>query len=121
MGQMSEGAHNRELLINFVGVNVAEANRLAEDLGNAIAESHKEVTVARRRGDDSAQDFGSTLTVLLAAPAAVAVAKGIQYWLMKHHSVRLTIVTKEKTTLVENLTSKDAVKFMEVLKGYVEE
>ncbi len=102
-------------LITFDGVSVADANRYAEELSNALLDATPDITVQRRGDDPRAQDFGATLVLLLGTPAVVTVAKTIGDWLKLRTSASLTIETPEKRIVVQRITSKNAAQLAERL------
>jgi hypothetical protein len=108
--------NQRSFIIRFEDMTVAEANIMTESLRDAILDSHRDVSIERLRDDPSAQDFGATLVLLLAAPAAVEVAKGIARWLERYQSAKLRIESPDGTLLVENLTGKQAIELTKLLQ-----
>lgn len=110
----------RQFIIKFQDLSLAEANILAESLRDTILDSHPGVSVERRRDDQSSQDFGATLVLLLGAPAVIAVAKGIEQWLKRHQSARLRFELPNGTILAENLTGNQVIELVKLLqKDYV--
>ncbi|GAB1724162.1 MAG: hypothetical protein NTNFB01_30580 [Nitrospira sp.] len=69
--------------IRFEDVTVAEGGQRAEELRNELldigAVSNNDVEIAK--DDPRTQDFGATLVMLLGAPAAVVLARGIRNYL----------------------------------------
>jgi hypothetical protein len=53
--------------------------------------------VERQKDDQRTQDFGATLAVVLAGPAVVAVARGIEAWLQRYRDVEIEITTSDGT------------------------
>jgi hypothetical protein len=102
-------------IITFEGVSLADANRYAEELRNALLDASSDITVQRRREDPRTLDPGSTLVLLLGTPAVVTVAKAIGDWLKLRVSASLTIETPEKRIVVQNITSKNATQLAEQL------
>ncbi|MHC2276377.1 hypothetical protein ACVME8_002988 [Bradyrhizobium diazoefficiens] len=78
------------LIISFPDSSVGEANRLAVDLKNSLLRiaSARGLNTAIRttieKQNETTQDFGASLGVILATPAVVAVAKGIHDWISAH-------------------------------------
>ena len=72
--------------------------------------------VEKRRDDPSSQDFGATLILLLGAPAAVAVAKGIGQWLSLYRSAKVRIEQPNGTLIAENITSKQVFELAKLLQ-----
>jgi|JI10StandDraft_1071094.scaffolds.fasta_scaffold955305_1 hypothetical protein len=75
--------HMSTIQIRFEDVPVSEANVKAEELRDAILDASHEVEVNISKDNKATMDFGSTLVLLLGAPAAVAVAKGIADYLRR--------------------------------------
>lgn len=107
---------SHQYVIKFQDISLAEANILAESLRDAILDSYPGVRVERRRDDQSTQDFGATLILLLGAPAAVAVAKGIEQWLKRYQSAKLRIEQPDGTIIAENLTGKQVIELAKLLQ-----
>jgi hypothetical protein len=97
-----------EFLIEFQGVDSATAGTLAEDLKEHVLSADPAVSAERRRSDPSSMDFGATLVLLLSAPAAVAVAKGIEAFLARHQTAAIRIKGANGSMVVENVTSRQA-------------
>ncbi len=104
----------QEYLITFEGISVAEANRYANELRNALLDATPDIEVRQKRSDDRTQDFGATLVLILGAPAVVVVAKALGDWLKLRNSAKITI-KKDGQVVAENLTSNDALKLAELL------
>ena len=108
---------SRQFVIKFEDTSLAEANILAESLRSTILDSHSSVSVERRRDDQSAQDFGATLVLLLGPPSVVAVAKGIEQWLKRYQSAKLRIERPDGTkTIIDNVTPNVIVELVKLLK-----
>ena len=69
--------------IRFEEPSVAEAGDKAEGLRQDLLEGSPDVRAKIEQQDPSNQDFGATLVLILGAPAAVAVAKGIADYLRR--------------------------------------
>ena len=68
------------------------------------------------RGDPSAQDFGATLAVLLAAPSILpALAKGVARWLELRNSSTVTIKCGKNSLVVDKISAKSATELGERL------
>jgi hypothetical protein len=97
------------LTLSFEGTaDVAEANRFAAELAERLRDADEPIDVRETRADPSAQDFGSTLVLLLAAPAVVALAKGVTAWLAMRPNAKVTLKGKDGTVIASGLTSADA-------------
>lgn len=75
--------NSQEIKIRFEELTVAEGGQRAEELRNDLLDigaiDNKDVQVAK--DDPQTQDFGATLVLMLGAPAAVVLAKGIKDYL----------------------------------------
>jgi hypothetical protein len=97
------------VIIRFANTGVAQANRFAESLRSAILDVAPDAQVRQRKETQEAMDFGATLGIILAGPAVVAIAKGMQAWLERHHGVEIEIVTSEGKVIAKNVTANNAV------------
>jgi hypothetical protein len=95
-------------IIEFEGVSQADANRYANELRDELLDSVPELRIQQRAADPNSQDFGSTLILILGAPAVVAVAKGVRAWLERRNIASLTVKTPKGEIIARGLTSKDA-------------
>jgi len=102
-------------LIAFENGSVADANRWASELKERILDATSEASVEQQRDIPYSQDLGTTLSLVLGAPAILAVAKALGNWLILHRQVGITIKTSHGEIIGTNLTSKDALKLAELL------
>lgn len=103
-------------IIRFDGVAAADAGRAAESLRRSLQDLDPEINAKRVRSNSDTMDFGSTLEIILAAPAIVVLAKGLANWLERTHSSRLTVVDAAGSIIVENISARDAVGLAEKLQ-----
>lgn len=106
---------SKHLVVRFEESNVAKAGILAESLRDTLRRTHPDVVVERRREDESAMEFGTTLIVLLGTPAIVAIAKGLQSWLKRNQSASVCIETSDGKVVIENVTGAQAVDLAKAL------
>ena len=111
-------AKNQTYLISFEGVSTAEAGSHATELRQVLLDSSEDVSVEIVRHDDSSQNFGDVLQVVLAAPAAVIAARALRDWLRMRHSASIEIRTIEGHLVAKNITSKDAASLVDKLQRY---
>jgi hypothetical protein len=107
-GNAMEDCKQLAFQIKFENVDVAEANRLVEDLRNYVLDAAPSVEAKRQRVDQTSMDCGSLLLVMLSAPAVVAVAKGIGNFLQRYQSASLTIKGPHGSVVVKNVTARQA-------------
>ncbi|THU40765.1 hypothetical protein FAM09_01230 [Niastella caeni] len=91
---------------------LADANKLAEDLQSYLANT-QQITLARIKDNDNAQDFGATLVLVLGTPAILAIAKGIQTWLSKRNNITITIKNSQGEVVASGISGKDIPKVFE--------
>ncbi len=105
-----------ELLISFPDESLDEAGSNIADLKEHLAMVAAGIETHQRRADPNAQDMGATLAIVLAAPAVVAVAKGIADWLkMRAAKPKLVIRNKEGQSILEldNMSTGDVRALLE--------
>jgi hypothetical protein len=106
-----------EIIIRFEGVDVLQANGFARSLLDAIKDEAPDAKADQRRDNVENLDFGATLGIILAGPAIVAIARGIEQWLTRHHGVSLEIVTRDGKVIAKNVTAKNAVEIINAAKA----
>jgi hypothetical protein len=106
-----------KFVIRFPNADVAQANRLAETLKSAILDAAPDTQVQQRKDTQETMDFGATLGIILAGPAIVAIAKGMQVWLERHHGVELEVVTNEGKVIAKNITAKNVIDVLNAAKS----
>lgn len=99
-------------IIRFPDSDLRDANRLAQSLRDAVRDEAPDAEVEQARENDEHQDFGPTLAIVLAGPAVVAIAKGIQSWLTRHHGVTLEISGPDGKIVASNVTAATAVEII---------
>ena len=104
------------LLFTFPDASVAEGNRLASSLADALQDMDPNIVVDRQRERADTQDFGAILAVILGTAAVTAVAKGIAAWLARNSGARIEIRRKgELVLLATHLDSQDVSRIAEAL------
>lgn len=103
--------------LSFPGASSAEANRFASDLAAAIRDADRDVRVEQQRDRPDTQDLGVLLQVVLGSGSAVAIARGISFWLARHAGARIQI-DKDGTVVASNLDSRDAARIAEAFKPH---
>src|SRR4030095_1970220 len=107
----------RGFVIRFQDASMAEAGVFAADLRETILDAHPDVSAERQRLDSTAQDFGTSLAVVIGTPAILAVAKGIQTWLKRHHAAKIRIERPNGTIVAENLTGSQVLDLTKLLSS----
>jgi hypothetical protein len=69
--------------LRFEGVDVSEAGIRAKILGDEIRYAGDVDSIEVKKDDPTAMDFGATLILVLGTPAVIALAKGIQAFLVR--------------------------------------
>jgi hypothetical protein len=103
--------------IRFEGLEAGDAGQAAESLRRTLMDEAPSVEARRARTDPDAMDFGTTLVVVLAAPAIVELAKGIAAWLGRTYSSKVTITRPDGTVVVENIGAREAANLAERLQA----
>jgi hypothetical protein len=79
------------LVIIFPDASLAEGNRLASSLADAVRDLDPNIVTERRRDRPDTQDFGAGLAIILGTAAAREVAKGIAAWLKRNSGAVIEI------------------------------
>ncbi|MGQ3280526.1 MAG: hypothetical protein ACT6WE_28850, partial [Shinella sp.] len=77
--------------IQFDEGSAAERTLLAQSLQDYIAEVDADIDIQTTRENEEAQDFGSTLVLVLGTPVAIIVAKAIADFLHRNSGAMITI------------------------------
>lgn len=96
------------LRLSFEGAEIDDANRFAAELAERLRDADPPIDAQETRVDQSAQDFGATLVLVLGAPAVIALAKGVSGWLTMRPNAKITLKRKDNTVIASGLTSADA-------------
>lgn len=105
----------RTYTITFEHGSVAGANRWAGELKELILDTTTSVKVEQKRDNQSSQDLGSTLVLVLGTPAILAGAKALGQWLTLHREASITIKTPQGEIVGTKLSSKDALRLAELM------
>jgi len=95
--------------VTFEGVSPSDANRYAEELRNALLDATADITVQRKRENPQAQDFGSSLVLILGTPAAAAVVTAVGSWLQMRKNASLSWKSADGEINIQNISSKNVV------------
>lgn len=99
--------------LSFEGVSEAEANRYAAELREALLNASAELEIQRQRKNPLTQDLGTTLVLILGAPAVVAAVQVIGSWLQKRR-VQLRMRAGEEEVVIDSISERAAVKLVEL-------
>jgi len=116
----SSAADFRQLKIHFDGLTVAQANIAAQELAKLLApQLGPSGSVRVERTDQSRQDMGATIILLLGTPSAFAVAKGLHDYIAKRGS-RVVIETPEGKVIAtgDAASNIDVSKTVEAIRKY---
>lgn len=99
------------ILIEFAGSSYAEANLLAAELEEVINREMAAVRVPARaeirRTKPEAQDFGTTVALILSSGAVIELAKALHAWLRRSDRSRVVLKTETGELLATGLESRD--------------
>ncbi len=104
-------------VLKFEGASVAEGNKLAASLREALLGAHPDIEAERHRDDPDSQDFGASLVLVLGTPAVVAAVAAIKTWLRRTNASSLQIWTKQGVLVANNLESKDVPGIVSAMTG----
>lgn len=100
----------RTYIITFNNGSVADANLWASELKEHLLDATPDVSVQQRRNNPYSLDLGTTLVVVLSAPAVTIFATALGNWLILNRSrqVSIDITTPQGHSIVKGLTAKEA-------------
>ena len=107
-------ADEQTFIIQFQNQSVAEAGQKANALRDFLLDLSPDVQAEVVKDNQSTQDFGATLVLVLGAPAVVIIAKGLADYLRRDSTnTEIIIYDGKREVLATNLTSKDAARIAE--------
>jgi hypothetical protein len=98
--------------IRFENETVADAGQKASELRYSLLDTSPDISVQITKDDPTTQDFGATLVLILGAPAAVAIAKGIADYLSRRGGT-ITIEDEHGKVIAQNVKSADLARIAE--------
>ena len=101
--------------ITFEEVAASDANRYAEELRNALLDATADITVERKRENTQAQDFGTSLVLMLGTPATAAVVTVLGNWLRLRKNASLSWKSADGEITLKNISSKNVVELAQQL------
>jgi len=110
---------SRRFVVQLAGLTAGEADEAAASLEAKLKRLGQAELVDRVRQDARHMDFGASVAVVLAAPAAVAVAKGLADWLRSRDQGELEIILADGSSIVARgtATTLDFVKIAAAFRG----
>lgn len=105
-----------EFTISFDTADLARANRWTSELAAELERVDPSVQTERGKTDPQTMDLGAVIGVVVSSGAALAVARGIGQWLERRQGASITI-SRDGAVVAKGITSKDAVRLMELAKG----
>lgn len=104
--------YDQTFIIRFEDESVADSGQKATQLRDALLNLTSDVRAEIVKDDQSTQDFGTTLVLVLGAPAMVIIAKGIADYLSRTGG-SLTIQDRSGKVIAKNIKSTDAARIVE--------
>jgi hypothetical protein len=101
--------------LSIEGLTDQRRDALTAELRQELLRASPNISVERAKSDSATMDIGTALTIIFTSTTAVAAARGITNWLLKRNDVRLSIKNKSNQIEAHGLTSKDAVRIMEII------
>ena len=105
-----------KVLLRFPNSDTRAGGELAQSLREALRNEVPGIEVQQLRENSENQDFGATLTIVLAGPAIVAIAQGIKQWLIRQHGVTVEFTTPEGKVIAKNVTANNVVEILKAAK-----
>lgn len=112
-----------EVTVAFPDTDLNTANTYAGELKDWLAEDASDVKISRKRTDDTNQDFGATLILLLGTPAAIKIGKGIANWISSRGGAKVELSrtnsdgSSEKIVIDGNLSDRSAEEIRRFIEG----
>jgi hypothetical protein len=88
-------------------------------LRRAILDAAPGAELRQQKESQETQDFGTSLAIVLAGPAVVAIAKGIQIWLERYRSVVLEVTTSDGKVIAKNITAANVADVLEAARDVI--
>jgi hypothetical protein len=106
---------SHQIRLRFEDVSLAEggqrANELRDQLLDSGAVNDKDVEITK--DDPRTQDFGATLVLVLGAPAAVVLAKGIKDYLERRGGT--VVVESDGKVVASGVRGSDVARIVEAI------
>jgi hypothetical protein len=104
--------NNQTFNIRFENVSAAEASQKASQLRAILLDLSPDASAEVIKDNQSTQDFGTVLVLVLGTPAVVIIAKGIADYLSRVGGT-ITIEDKNGKVIAKGIQSKDAARIAE--------
>jgi Effector Associated Constant Component 1 len=96
------------LEISFPDVEDGVAREYRKELQEYIASTAPQTEFWLKRTDESAQEIGTILVVILGSKVAVEIAQGVADWLRQRQTSKLKFTVGTKTIEVDHLSARSA-------------
>ena len=107
----------KQIQISFPSSSPNEAGLLAtslvKDIKRLVKDDGRPVDPAITRTDRSAMDFGTTIVLVLGAPAVIVLANAIRDWAQRQDRGEIDI----NGTRISNVNSKDIAEIVRAIQG----
>jgi hypothetical protein len=100
--------------IKFNDLSTAEAGVHAQKLLDVVLDAGESVSADLIKADPNTMDMGATIVLLLGAPAAVAVAKGIADYI-RRAGVSITVTSDDKEVTIKNMDGEDVANSLKAI------
>jgi hypothetical protein len=104
--------NDQTFMISFEDESVADSGQKVVQLRDTLLDLTPDVSAEIVKENQSTQDFGATLVLVLGAPAVVVIAKGITDYLSRTGAT-LTIQDRNGKVIAKNIKSTDAARIVE--------
>jgi hypothetical protein len=94
-------------LLTVTGVDAAAADQLSDDLVRDLAEELGSATVTRLRGDQTSQDLGLIVEIILNSASLLALTRGVGSWIERHRGANLALWKRKPDGSEESITIGD--------------
>ena len=99
------------LAISFPDKSIAEAAKISNALVTHLERDRPGIQISKNQHDPGNMDMGSTVVLVLGAPAVVTIAAGIAS-VLRRFSAKVTI-TADGELIAENVSGEDVAKMIE--------
>ena len=97
---------DKPLIIRFLNSTADEASIVARGMADELGEIDGVVSAKPKRDNPQAQDFGSTIVLILGTASVTAIAQGIKTWLSRT-GTDAEIDSSTGNVILKNVASKE--------------